>query len=132
VRPLPVESDDACRLSEHGCIMGVHDDCIPYDLPHPGLYRSALYSLGIVGGPEGRCRAIRPRQSAPVPGGGRVLIALPDIDVFLGLTGSNHAHHEAAHRWFNREASAGWATCVDLDGLLYIRYTRFQWLPSRR
>lgn len=61
-----------------------------------------------------------------------MLIALPDIDVLLGLTGSNHTHHEAAHRWFNREASAGWATCVDLDWLLYLRYTRFQWLPSWR
>jgi hypothetical protein len=53
VRPLPVESDDACRLSEHGCIMGVHDDCVSYDLPHPVLYRSTLYSLGIVGGAGG-------------------------------------------------------------------------------
>jgi post-segregation antitoxin (ccd killing protein) len=74
----------------------------------------------------------RSLQSAPVPGGGRFFIAQPDIDVLLALTGSNHAHHQAAHRWFNREASAGWATCVDLDGLLYLRYTRFQWLPSRR
>jgi hypothetical protein len=58
VRPPAVGTDDACRPNMHECIMGVHDDCIPYDLPHPVLNRSALYSLSILWGPEGRCRAI--------------------------------------------------------------------------
>jgi toxin-antitoxin system PIN domain toxin len=38
------------------------------------------------------------------------LIALPDINVLLVLAWSNHAHHEAAHRWFARDAAAGWET----------------------
>jgi hypothetical protein len=38
----------------------------------------------------------RSRQSAPVPGRGGVLIALPDINVLLALAWSNHAHHDAA------------------------------------
>jgi toxin-antitoxin system PIN domain toxin len=46
-----------------------------------------------------------------VPGGG-FLIALPDINVLLALAWSNHAHHDAAHRWFARNAAAGWATCL--------------------
>jgi toxin-antitoxin system PIN domain toxin len=40
------------------------------------------------------------------------LIALPDIKVLLSLACSNHAHHDAAHRWFARDATAGWATCL--------------------
>jgi uncharacterized protein len=40
------------------------------------------------------------------------LIALPDINVLLALAWSNHPHHEAAHRWFARDATAGWATCL--------------------
>jgi hypothetical protein len=40
------------------------------------------------------------------------LIALPDINVLLALTWSNHPHHEAAHRWFARDSAAGWATCL--------------------
>jgi toxin-antitoxin system PIN domain toxin len=40
------------------------------------------------------------------------LIALPDINVLLALAWSNHPHHDAAHRWFARNAAAGWATCL--------------------
>jgi predicted nucleic acid-binding protein len=40
------------------------------------------------------------------------LIALPDVNVLLALGWSNHPHHNAAHDWFAREASAGWATCL--------------------
>jgi toxin-antitoxin system PIN domain toxin len=40
------------------------------------------------------------------------LIALPDINVLLALAWSNHAHHDAAHRWFARDATAGWTTCL--------------------
>ncbi len=40
------------------------------------------------------------------------MIGLPDINVLLALSWSNHAHHDAAHRWFARDAAAGWATCL--------------------
>jgi toxin-antitoxin system PIN domain toxin len=40
------------------------------------------------------------------------LIALPDVNVLLALVWSNHPHHDAAHEWFGREASSGWATCL--------------------
>ena len=40
------------------------------------------------------------------------MIALPDINVLLALAWSNHAHHDAAHRWFAHDAPAGWATCL--------------------
>jgi uncharacterized protein len=40
------------------------------------------------------------------------LIALPNINVILALAWSNHAHHDAAHRWFARDAPAGWTTCL--------------------
>jgi toxin-antitoxin system PIN domain toxin len=45
-------------------------------------------------------------------GRGGVLIALPDINVLLALAWSNHPYHDAAHRWFTRDATAGWATCL--------------------
>ena len=40
------------------------------------------------------------------------MIALPDINVLLALAWRNHAHHDAAHRWFARDGTAGWATCL--------------------
>jgi toxin-antitoxin system PIN domain toxin len=40
------------------------------------------------------------------------LIALPDINVLLALAWSNHPGHDAAHRWFARGATGGWATCL--------------------
>jgi toxin-antitoxin system PIN domain toxin len=40
------------------------------------------------------------------------LISLPDINVLLALAWSSHPHHDAAHEWFSREASGGWATCL--------------------
>lgn len=44
--------------------------------------------------------------------GGRALIALPDVNLLMALTWSNHPHHERAHRWFAESAANGWATCV--------------------
>jgi uncharacterized protein len=38
-------------------------------------------------------------------------IALPDVNVLVALRDPSHAHHEAAHRWFARGRSHGWATC---------------------
>jgi toxin-antitoxin system PIN domain toxin len=40
------------------------------------------------------------------------LIALPDVNVLLALCWKQHIHHEAAHAWFGRAASEGWATCL--------------------
>lgn len=40
------------------------------------------------------------------------MIALPDVNVLMALTWSNHPRHERAHRWFAQCASDGWATCV--------------------
>ena len=40
------------------------------------------------------------------------MIGLPDINVLLALAWSHHAHHDAAHGWFARDAAAGWATCL--------------------
>lgn len=39
------------------------------------------------------------------------MIALPDVNVLMALTWSNHPHHERAHRWFAQSAADGWATC---------------------
>jgi uncharacterized protein len=40
------------------------------------------------------------------------LIGLPDINVLLALAWNHHAHHDAAHAWFTRDAASGWATCL--------------------
>lgn len=40
------------------------------------------------------------------------MIALPDVNVLMALTWSNHPHHERAHRWFAQSAANGWATCL--------------------
>jgi uncharacterized protein len=40
------------------------------------------------------------------------LIALPDVNLLVALSWSNHPHHERAHRWFAESATNGWATCV--------------------
>jgi hypothetical protein len=40
------------------------------------------------------------------------VIALPDVNVLMALTWSNHPHHDRAHRWFAQSAADGWATCL--------------------
>jgi uncharacterized protein len=40
------------------------------------------------------------------------VIALPDVNVLLALAWGNPPHHDAAHRWFDQDAAAGWATCL--------------------
>lgn len=39
------------------------------------------------------------------------MIALLDVNVLVALAWPNHVHHEAAHRWFRKARSGGWATC---------------------
>jgi uncharacterized protein len=36
---------------------------------------------------------------------------LLDVNVLLALAWPNHVHHQAAHAWFNKHHSKGWATC---------------------
>ena len=36
---------------------------------------------------------------------------LLDVNVLLALCDAGHVHHEAAHRWFAKNSSSGWATC---------------------
>lgn len=40
------------------------------------------------------------------------MIALPDVNVLLALAWAQHPHHNAAHTWFTKSASDGWATCI--------------------
>ena len=37
-------------------------------------------------------------------------IALLDVNVLIALAWPNHAHHAAAHRWFDVEGRTAWAT----------------------
>jgi uncharacterized protein len=37
--------------------------------------------------------------------------ALLDVNILVALFDPTHVHHEAAHEWFARNWSAGWATC---------------------
>ncbi len=39
------------------------------------------------------------------------MISLLDVNVLVALAWPNHVHHEAAHRWFRKARSKGWATC---------------------
>jgi uncharacterized protein len=39
------------------------------------------------------------------------MIALLDVNVLVALFDGVHIHHEAAHVWFERDRSLGWATC---------------------
>ena len=40
------------------------------------------------------------------------MIGLPDVNVLIALSWSNHPHHDAAHDWFAANADSGWATCA--------------------
>ena len=46
-------------------------------------------------------------MSAPREPGGSLL----DVNVLVAMTWPTHVHHDVARRWFEREASLGWATC---------------------
>lgn len=39
------------------------------------------------------------------------MTALLDVNVLIALAWPSHVHHRIAHRWFERQQSAGWATC---------------------
>jgi predicted nucleic acid-binding protein len=40
------------------------------------------------------------------------LTSLPDVNVLIALSWTNHPHHDAAHRWFAKDGHLGWATCL--------------------
>lgn len=46
--------------------------------------------------------------------------ALLDVNVLLALAWPTHQHHQAAHKWFHRDARKGWATCA-LTQLGFVR-----------
>jgi toxin-antitoxin system PIN domain toxin len=54
------------------------------------------------------------------------LIALPDINVLLALIWSHHPSHDAAHRWFARDAASGWATYL----FTQTGFLRLSWNPQ--
>jgi toxin-antitoxin system PIN domain toxin len=39
------------------------------------------------------------------------VIALLDVNILVALFDPSHSHHEAAHRWFETNRAAGWASC---------------------
>jgi uncharacterized protein len=48
-------------------------------------------------------------------------IALLDVNVLIALFDPDHVHHEAAHRWFGKHRTHGWATCpVTENGVVRI------------
>jgi toxin-antitoxin system PIN domain toxin len=49
------------------------------------------------------------------------LIYLLDVNVLVALIDPLHIHHGTAHKWFEREGAAGWATCpITQNGVLRI------------
>ena len=48
------------------------------------------------------------RQPRPRSRGAKALL---DVNVLVALFDPMHIHHEAAHEWFGRNRSQGWATC---------------------
>jgi toxin-antitoxin system PIN domain toxin len=48
-------------------------------------------------------------------------VALLDVNVLIALFDPDHVHHEPAHRWFEDQRRAGWATCpLTENGLLRV------------
>jgi uncharacterized protein len=51
-------------------------------------------------------------------------IALLDVNVVVALFDPDHVHHEAAHRWFGKHRTQGWATCpVTENGVVRVLST---------
>lgn len=49
------------------------------------------------------------------------MATLLDVNVLVALFDPVHAHHEAAHKWFNPNRESGWATCpLTENGLVRI------------
>jgi toxin-antitoxin system PIN domain toxin len=39
------------------------------------------------------------------------MVNLLDVNLLIALAWPSHIHHEQAHKWFDENASSGWATC---------------------
>lgn len=59
------------------------------------------------------------------------MIALLDVNVLVALFDPAHVHHEAAHAWFRRNRSRGWATCA-LTENAFVRVLSNPAYPGRR
>lgn len=59
------------------------------------------------------------------------MIALLDVNVLVALFDPAHLHHEAAHGWFGRNRSRGWATCPFTENAL-VRILSNASYPGRR
>jgi uncharacterized protein len=55
---------------------------------------------------------------------------LLDVNVLLALADPQHIHHDAAHAWFARHASEGWATCPITEHA-FIRIASHPSYPNR-
>jgi uncharacterized protein len=43
---------------------------------------------------------------------------LLDVNVLIALVDGAHVHHDAAHRWFERDGAHAWATCPITENAL--------------
>ena len=59
------------------------------------------------------------------------MTALLDVNVLIALSDPGHLNYYAAHRWFERRGSQGWATCA-LTENAFIRITSNPAFPGRR
>lgn len=55
---------------------------------------------------------------------------LLDVNVLLALADPMHLHHDAAHAWFGRHASEGWATCPITENA-FVRIASHPEYPNR-
>lgn len=55
---------------------------------------------------------------------------LLDVNVLLALADPQHVHHDAAHAWFARHASDGWATCPITENA-FVRIASHPGYPNR-
>ncbi len=56
-------------------------------------------------------------------------VHLLDTNVLLALFDPWHVHHEAAHRWFERNRASGWATCPIVENG-FVRISSMQEYPN--
>jgi toxin-antitoxin system PIN domain toxin len=60
------------------------------------------------------------------------MVSLLDVNVVVALAWPNHIHHEAAHRWFRRNAASGWATSpLTQTGFVRVSSNRRVLSPAR-
>ena len=59
------------------------------------------------------------------------MVALLDINLLIALFDKSHVCHEAAHQWFGRNRSLGWATCP-LTENGFVRIVSNSAYPGRR